>query len=508
MGFGLSGCDGGGPLAPPAGAAPPVAVELSLSGADPRASPVSIRLRGTGLREATLHVDPPLAVALDFSSDTLLAFRLSFLGGAPGQHWIRVQTRAGSDRIPFEIQWPPPGTTWVETRALWISRWDHAGAGPEGLRQMVRRAAEAGFNRIYLQVRGNADAFYRSTLEPWSPLLTGTMGGDPGWDPLQVVVDEGRVRNVEIHAWINAFTGWSGGAPPPESLPRHAFLTNPDWVMATENGVPQPYISGRVRWMSPGHPGVRTRLARVAAELARSYPVAGVHLDFIRYPGRDVSFDAASLAAFETLRAETPHLTFDDARRQFVTWAVAEVRDSLQMVGGGGQRGAGEAAQLTAAVWGIYRNVRGWSGVSRGFDDLFQDPRRWAELGLVDAVAPMVYWSIQPEYGSRLDFAFLADEHVGGTAGAVEVGIDAHGMDPAALAQQVERARLAGAQGVAVFSISALDADLRRWSWLREAAFRWPARPGTVAEPLRTPDSAPNASGALPPRFPNQRFSP
>jgi uncharacterized lipoprotein YddW (UPF0748 family) len=171
------------------------------------------------------------------------------------------------------------------------------------------------------------------------------------------------------------------------------------------------------------------------------------------------------------LRQDDPGIGFDEARRRFVTWAVAEVRDSMRVAGG-------DAPELSAAVWGIYRNVRGWSAVSRGFDDHFQDPRKWIEEGIIDRVAPMVYWGIKEEYGSRLDFAFLADEHVAGLGGRhVEIGIDAHQTDPAALAVQVERARLSGARGIAIFSLSALDADPRRWSWLRDAAFRWPATP-------------------------------
>jgi uncharacterized lipoprotein YddW (UPF0748 family) len=471
----LSGCDDRSPTDP--GGAPSAlrASRLDVAAADPTRSPLTLRLAGTGLADATLSVDPPLALHVDLARDTLVTFRLAFAGAAPGIHWIRAAGVQGRDSIAFTVDWPPPDATWTETRSLWISRWELPNPTPDGVRGMVRRAAEAGFNRIYLQVRGNGDALYRSSIEPWSPVLTGVLGGDPGWDPLAVAVDEGRLRGLQIHAWINAFTGWSGGAPPPATVPPHPFLEYPDWVMVTESGEPQPWVSGRVRWFSPGHPGVRTRLARVAAELVRETGVHGVHLDFIRYPGRDVSFDAESLAAWARLREVNPGISFDEARREFVTWAVAEVRDSMRVAG----LVAGQAPsppELTAAVWGIYRNVRGWSSVSRGFEDHFQDPRAWVALGLVDRVAPMVYWGIQPDYGSRLDFAFLADEHVAGLGGAqVEIGIDAHALTPEALAVQIERARLAGASGVAIFSLSALDADPRRWSWLREAAFRWPA---------------------------------
>jgi uncharacterized lipoprotein YddW (UPF0748 family) len=464
------GCDGPGPAAPGPTAPPPRAESLAPASGSPMASPLALTLRGTGLRDAELSVVPPLVLHVDQRSDTLLHFRMSFQGGPPGAHWIRVETRGGTDSIPFAIEPLGAGDTLSETRALWISRWEHHAASPDALRDMIRRAAGAGFNVVHFQTRGNGDAFHRSALEPWSALLTGTLGGEPAWDPLEIVTDEANRLGIELHAWLNAFTGWSVGGPPPESVPRHAFLDHPDWVMVDGDGVPMPYRLGVVRWFSPGHPGVRSRLAAVAAEVVRSYPVAGVHLDFIRYPGPAYSFDAPSLAAWDSMRVAEPALTFDDARRRFVTMAVAEVRDSLDV--------AAPGRELSAAVWGIYRNTRGWANVSRGFEDRFQDPRRWDALGLVDAVAPMVYWPMAAEYGARLDFGWLAEEHVAGV-GATHtwVGMDGHALAGPELARHVERARLAGAEGVAVFSLSALDADPSRWGWLQEGAFRWPARP-------------------------------
>ena len=219
--------------------------------------------------------------------------------------------------------------------------------------------------------------------------------------------------------------------------------------------------------MSPGHPGVRTRLAQVAADIAREYDVGGVHLDFVRYPSTDYSYDELSLAVFDSLRALEPGLEFDEMRRRFVTWAVAEVRDSLETVR--------TDAELSAAVWGIYSNKLGWSGVGTGYASVLQDARAWDRQGLIDALAPMVYWTITPTYGDRLDFAYLADEHTFSIEAPVFIGVYAPGMDGHALAQHVERARMAGAEGISVFSYSGLD-DPDLWGELRTWAFFWPAR--------------------------------
>ncbi|HSN74356.1 MAG TPA: family 10 glycosylhydrolase, partial [Anaerolineae bacterium] len=69
----------------------------------------------------------------------------------------------------------------VETRALWVTRWDFR--TPDDIRWLVDKAAGANFNALYFQVRGNADALYPSALEPWMARLSGgALGEDPGWD--------------------------------------------------------------------------------------------------------------------------------------------------------------------------------------------------------------------------------------------------------------------------------------------------------------------------------------
>jgi uncharacterized lipoprotein YddW (UPF0748 family) len=345
-----------------------------------------------------------------------------------------------------------------------VSRFEYA--SPEDLGEIMARASESGFNLVYLQVRGRADAFYRSSYEPWAANLTGVLGQDPGWDPLETAVREASPRGLEVHAWINAFTGWAGEIPPPPSEPLHAFLEHPDWVMVAEDGTEMPYTSGS-RWMTPGHPGVRSRLAAVAAEIGRRYGVGGVHLDFARYPGPEYSYDPASLQAFDSISNLEPGLGFDEMRRRFVTWAVEEVRDSLN--------GVDEALELSAAVWGIFQNKLGWSGVSTGYESVLQDARAWDRLGIVDALVPMVYWPLADVYGDRLDFAYLADEHAMSVEGPVFVGMYVPGLDGTGLAREAERARMAGADGVSLFSYSSLE-EGNLWGPLKTWVFHWPAR--------------------------------
>ena len=95
-----------------------------------------------------------------------------------------------------------------EVRAVWVVR--HSLSSPAAAREVVAQAAAGGFNTLIVQVRGRADALYRSALEPRPEFLT----GQPEFDPLQLVLEEARTRGLTVHAWVNAYLVWGPVDPP------------------------------------------------------------------------------------------------------------------------------------------------------------------------------------------------------------------------------------------------------------------------------------------------------
>jgi uncharacterized lipoprotein YddW (UPF0748 family) len=248
---------------------------------------------------------------------------------------------------------------------------------------------------------------------------------------------------------------------PKATTPLHALLEHPAWFMVNASGQPL-YESGTTnRWASPAKLAVRTRLAAVAADIARRYAVDGIHLDFIRYPNTSAP-DSASAAA-----AAAMAMNIDAYRRAAVTSAVRETHDSLMA--------ARSVARLSAAAWGIYKPPAGWN-TSSGYDQLMQDAREWTRLGIIDAIAPMVYWRIAATYGARTDFAYLADDHARSVNERhVYIGMSLEHMIANAnlgteLPAEIERARAAGAEGVSVFS-ARLMREQNAWSLLRNGVF-------------------------------------
>ena len=91
---------------------------------------------------------------------------------------------------------------------------------------------EVGINTVYVQVRPAGDALYPSTMVPWSKVLTGIQGADPGYDPVAFMVEETHKRNMEFHAWFNPFRANTDILT--ASLdPSHVALSHPDWIVNT-----------------------------------------------------------------------------------------------------------------------------------------------------------------------------------------------------------------------------------------------------------------------------------
>ena len=160
--------------------------------------------------------------------------------------------------------------------------------------EIVKTSKEKGMNTLIVQVRPFGDAFYRSSLFPWSHLLTGTQGQDPGYDPLEYMVKAAHENGLEIHAWVNPlriqlstnpselaennpYTQWSQD----ESKKR--------WVVEYESG----------KYFNPAYAEVRKYIADGVKEIVQNYDVDGIQFDDYFYPTQDSVFDQAEYDAYK-----------------------------------------------------------------------------------------------------------------------------------------------------------------------------------------------------------------
>ncbi|MFN8595552.1 MAG: family 10 glycosylhydrolase [Anaerolineae bacterium] len=199
----------------------------------------------------------------------------------------------------------------TEFRGLWVTRFDWTFFGrpvtTTDLDTIVNNAASAHFNALLFQVRGTADAFYSSALEPWAARLTGqttkTLGVDPGWDPL-------TPRSPAHMPVVCKFTptstccrrGYAMSAPrrPPF---RHICFGLCRIQRLGARGVFARRIHRKASPRAATICGLRQRshsraiITAVAADIVNRYDVDGLHIDLIRC-GSGYSYDPFTMAAF------------------------------------------------------------------------------------------------------------------------------------------------------------------------------------------------------------------
>ena len=388
----------------------------------------------------------------------------------------------------------------VEARALWVTRFEYTTPSAVDFPKIAtifQKAASANFNVVYFQVRTSGDALYFSDIEPCSPRMCRDLGGPrPAQDPLDVALVEAAKYGIQVHAWLNAYTGFIAGSTTAcnqfiVSTPANWVKAHPEWSVSTKNfstgaitrQVDNCLTSSEYMWVSPGVPEVRAQLARVAADIARRYGpkgLKGIHLDRIRFPSNQVSYDPATQEAFRAATGAFPTSnaqgTWLDFRRGLVNQGVKAVHDSVRAVDA--------SLVLSAAVFPGYQPRAGWSA-QWSYTDLFQDPQAWVQGGYLDVEVPMNYpataasasWTVKA-YCSNTDWTCVLDDHMERIERQrgrhVYVGVGAiKGWDE--VRKQLDLAHDRTATGMSVYSFSQVDAIPNGWALLAAGPFKHPA---------------------------------
>lgn len=275
---------------------------------------------------------------------------------------------------------------WLAT--VWNINWPSSSSltrtqGQEELIALLDVAQDSGLNAIFFQVRPESDAMYPSELDPWSRYLTGSQGTDPGWDPLQFLLDEGHARGLEIHAWMNPYRAKASSSSTAAS--NHQSVVNSAYA----------YPYGSTLWLDPGAPPVQDHLEAVIADLVTRYDVDGVHFDdyFYPYPDGNPFPDSATYAAYGD------GMSLEDWRRDNVNQMVERVADTVAEID--------PSVRFGISPFGIYRpgQPEGITGLDQ-YAELYADPVLWKSEGWVDYLAPQLYW---PTTQSKQAFEPLLD---------------------------------------------------------------------------------------------------
>ncbi len=366
---------------------------------------------------------------------------------------------------------PLAGREDSEVRALWVLRTSLT--TPESIATLVRVAREHGFNTLLVQVRGRADAYYSSALEPRAAEL---QRQPPAFDPLATVLQSAHAAGLRVHAWVNVNLASSAADLP--IAREHVVHRHPDWLMVPRDiaqelaavQIDSPaYVGKLARWTraqpeeieglyaSPIVPAAAEHLEAVVRDLTRRYALDGVHFDYARYPTDRFDYSRAAIREF---RAAVRRRLPESARRQADAaetvdlfaypdrfpedWRSFRISKMTSLM-----------SRLRTAVKserrGAIVSVAASPDMREAVERRLQDWRTWLESGLVDAVCPMAYTTEPAHFAAQI----AAARNVAGGR-AVWAGIGAYRLTPAQTIGNIETARKLGAGGIILFSYDSL----------------------------------------------------
>ncbi|MBL4986062.1 glycoside hydrolase family 10 protein [Bacillus safensis] len=278
-----------------------------------------------------------------------------------------------------------------EMRAVWIASvynldWPSKKGLPaaEQKQEFIRLLDEIkamNMNAVIMQIKPTADAFYPSAYGPWSEYLTGTQGKDPGYDPLEFMIEEAHKRGLEFHAWFNPYRITMNHTDLSRLSADHPAREHPDWTIAYGNQL----------YYNPGIPETQDFIVGGIEEVVKNYDIDAVHMDDYFYPYKIAGVPFPDQETYETY-GKKAFTHIEDWRRDNVNQLVKQINDTIKK--------EKPYVKFGISPFGVWRNIKDdptGSNTTAGmtnYDDLYADTREWIQQHDIDYVTPQIYWSI------------------------------------------------------------------------------------------------------------------
>lgn len=281
-----------------------------------------------------------------------------------------------------------------EVRAAWVTTaygldWPHNKAvSPSSIQkqkddliEILDKLKAANFNTVLFQARTRGDVLYRSEIEPFNAILTGTTGRDPGYDPLAFAVEECHKRGMECHAWIVSI---------PLGSKKHVTSLGKYSVTKRNSEICVPYKTEY--FLNPGNPRTKEYLMGIVREIVDKYDVDGVHFDYLRYP------------EYAPLFPDSYDYRKYGNGRDIAQWRRDNITEIVRYI----YKGVKEMkpwVKVSTSPVGKYKDTsryssRGWNA----FNTVYQDVQGWLGEGIQDQVYPMTYFRGNSFYPFVLDW--------------------------------------------------------------------------------------------------------
>lgn len=231
--------------------------------------------------------------------------------------------------------------------------------------EMAKRCREFGFNTLVVQVRPFCDALYSSKLFPYSHILTGTQGKDPGFDPLKIICQICHKQGLRLHAWVNPYRVTLNDVPG-EMSENNPAVKNPDLTLSTET----------TTILDPSQQEARELIVNGIKEIVEGYDVDGIQFDDYFYPTDVGNLDYEQYKKYLSDAGEHP-MSLADWRKININMLIAQTYMAIHSCG-------------KNVVFGISPQ-----GNLENNDALGADVISWCcAMGYADYVCPQLYFSL------------------------------------------------------------------------------------------------------------------
>lgn len=262
-----------------------------------------------------------------------------------------------------------------ELRAVWVTYMDldmrntdmSYKAFVEKFKHIADTSKEKGFNALIVQVRPFSDAFYESQYYPYSHLLTGTQGKDPGYDPLKYMCYYADKIGMKIHAWVNPYRVKINKSPK-KLAENHPYLNNKSIGIE---------YNGEI-YLNPASTDARELIKNGIREIVKNYDVDGIQFDDYFYPTTDAEFDKADYEKYVDKVGADKAISLQDWRTAQVNILIAETYNTIHSIKGN-------------VVFGISPQ----GNIDNDYE-MCADVKSWcSKSGYIDYICPQLYYSLE-----------------------------------------------------------------------------------------------------------------
>lgn len=232
--------------------------------------------------------------------------------------------------------------------------------------KIANKCKESGFNTLIVQVRPFCDALYESDYFPWSHILTGTQGENPGYDALKIMCEISKKNNLKIHAWINPYR-IVGNETPNELSDNNPYNMDKSLGKSTESGI----------YFEPSNTEAQQLIINGINEIVENYDVDGIQFDDYFYPTQNKDFDKEEYKIYTEKMGENNSMNLDNWRKANVNMLVCQAYRTVH-------------SAKDNVVFGISPQ-----GNISNNDNLYADVKSWCNCnGFIDYICPQIYFSL------------------------------------------------------------------------------------------------------------------